>query len=132
MWLECPPDQIISIEKALYGRLSIFKCQSINMTSDTCNPIDVKNIIEAYCNNKRRCQLDLKNNLLGDICPKVHKYLDIEFKCIQRFALSDPCSGKPCGHGATCRNLYGFPECSCPVGSSGDPKKRCCNKLTCG
>ncbi|RMZ98161.1 c-binding -like [Brachionus plicatilis] len=132
MWLQCPADQMISIENAEFGRSDFLKCQSINMTLDLCNPLNVRNLVEEYCNGKRNCKMEVTAEKIGNVCPNVDKYLQIKYRCVLRPSLPNPCLGNPCGFGAFCRNVNGFPECSCPTGTSGDAKVRCCKILTCG
>ncbi|CAF0786128.1 unnamed protein product [Brachionus calyciflorus] len=132
MRLECSADTVISILDAEYGRSNLLKCQSMNMSEYLCNPIDAASIIEILCNNKRRCFMEVNSKSLGDPCPYITKYLQVNYKCVPRPFDLDPCVENPCGYGAVCTNSNGVSLCSCPAGASGDAKVRCCKSTTCG
>ena len=130
--MDCSADTVLNIIEASFGRTTLSVCSSISMSSQLCTPLDVNRILKNLCNQKRRCQLMVNSDTFGKICPSVSKYLLIKYQCIKRPPSSDPCSVNPCGFGAICRNNNGFPVCSCPAGSTGDAKIRCCKNLNCG
>ena len=128
--LGCTADTILSIVEADYGRSDHHKCQSINMSKSLCSPIYVTNILKKKCQNKRRCNVEINTKTFGKMCND--DYLQIKYQCIARPRSPSPCDDNPCGFGAICKNVKGAPVCSCPVGTMGNAKVRCCKKLTCG
>lgn len=34
------------------------------------------------CNNQQKCTVDVSNNLFGDPCPYVPKYLEVNYTCV--------------------------------------------------
>lgn len=66
------------------------------------------------------------------MCKGTYKYLEVQYRCIQREQSSDPCKNSPCGIGAICKNVKGLPDCSCPAGKTGDPNEKCCKPMKCG
>lgn len=132
MSLDCTTDTVLTIIEADYGRSNNHICQSTNMSKSLCSPIYVTNIVKKICQNKRRCQIEINTNTFGIMCNDTTNYLQIKYKCEIRPKSRSPCDDNPCGYGAKCKNVKGTPVCSCPVGTFGDAKVRCCKKLVCG
>ena len=136
--IECPSDQFIDLNSANFGRNDLSICSPksfflIQKFSNTfCNGANVSNIVKNSCNSKRRCRVFVSSSTFGLICPNVSKYLTVRYKCIPRLESNNPCNDNPCGFGALCRNNNGFPLCSCPFQSTGNPNIRCCKNLRCG
>ena len=82
--LTCPVGRLISIQFAMYGRVSQSICESSRMNSDKCvsNIGETVEIVAKICNFKNSCQFNANSDLLGDPCEKFSKYLDIKFECI--------------------------------------------------
>ncbi|CAF0944073.1 unnamed protein product [Brachionus calyciflorus] len=131
MTLQCDVNQRVLVSNAKFGRWESSVCPSLNSSNKLCSGLDVTNLVTNECANKRRCSLHVNEEFLGKICPGVRKYLEVKYKCVQRIPMTNPCADNPCGLGALCRNVGGFATCSCPAGSTGDPKSRCCKNLNC-
>lgn len=131
MTLNCESDKVISVVNAKYGKWISSICPSLSNSNELCYGIDVTGVIKNHCDNNRRCQLPASSELLGQTCPDLKKYLEVKYRCVSRPRMSNPCANNPCGFGAICRNIGGFPVCSCPTGSNGDPKVRCCKSMHC-
>lgn len=87
--IQWPVDQIITLTRVQYGRLNAATCCSLYHSQITCQrntncfSTTVENILETLCNNKQSCSaLAVNNNLGGDPCPSVYKYLNIEYQCL--------------------------------------------------
>ncbi|CAF1099963.1 unnamed protein product, partial [Brachionus calyciflorus] len=129
--INCDSDKVLSVVNAKYGRWeSSSICTSLTESNSFCYGVDSTRALQAECNNKRRCQFQV-NSTLGEVCPGISKYLEVKYRCISRPKMTNPCNDNPCGFGAVCKNSNGLPVCSCPVGSKGDPKVRCCKSINC-
>jgi len=79
--IDCPKDNIIQIKYAMYGRVSITKCQSGKYQYDKCNLIQTNAVANA-CNGLKSCRFHVDSNALNqDPCPDYSKYLDISWSC---------------------------------------------------
>lgn len=123
---------MISILEADYGRTDRFKCQFMNNSKLLCSFLDVTEVVQKNCNDKRRCRFEVDSKTLGEVCQYMSKYLQVKYECKPIPKSKTPCDTNPCGLGAICKNVNDEAVCSCPEGKIGNPEVRCCKQLTCG
>ena len=39
--------------------------------------------VSKRCADKNSCKVPANNGVFGDSCPRVHKYLEVDYQCIQ-------------------------------------------------
>jgi hypothetical protein len=78
----CPNGYVISVSYAMFGRISITKCQYGNYRYDKCNLIQTDAVGNA-CNNLNSCKFKIIDiyELKNDPCPGYSKYMDISLGC---------------------------------------------------
>jgi hypothetical protein len=77
----CPTGYVISVIYAMYGRISITKCQTKNYFYDKCNMIETDSVGKA-CNNLNSCKFMVDNYVsVNDPCQGYSKYLDVSWGC---------------------------------------------------
>ncbi|XP_057292266.1 L-rhamnose-binding lectin CSL3-like [Hydractinia symbiolongicarpus] len=80
--IKCSPGRAITIIYANYGRLSKKICRSrTSQRTTTCKAPKSLRIVKAICNGKRSCKIPAKNEMFGDPCYGVYKYLKVTFTC---------------------------------------------------
>ncbi|KAK2149477.1 hypothetical protein LSH36_450g02092 [Paralvinella palmiformis] len=75
--------QVIATHSAFWGRdddTSICPDPSINGTTD-CSQNNADQIFRLMCDGRTSCQFDPVSTVFGNICPGVHKYLSLTYKC---------------------------------------------------
>ena len=77
--INCPLDQLITVTYAMFGRISIRKCQFGNYKYDKCSSIKT-DFVGKLCNNRNSCDVYGSLNL-DDPCPDISKYLDVTYAC---------------------------------------------------
>ena len=79
--LKCPVGKDIYIRSAIYGH-----------TKRGCGePDKSKKIVSDRCESKRRCRVRASNNVFGDPCHGIFKYLKVGYICISKWE-SSACS----------------------------------------
>ena len=81
----CPHGTRIHLEDAIYGRLDNTTCESMSSflkNGSSCVGDRNASLIEArgYC-KEQSCTIWADNNIFGDPCPHIFKYLNITWKC---------------------------------------------------
>ncbi|ESN96075.1 hypothetical protein HELRODRAFT_189097 [Helobdella robusta] len=96
----CQQNEIIFIEEAVYGRMSIGKCirkEGIPDKSFLNNPsyvgcfVDVKHLIVPECSGKKRCEISVAKIEIETTCYNMFRsYLEVEYTCVrEEFCMSD-------------------------------------------
>ncbi|CAK8674287.1 unnamed protein product [Clavelina lepadiformis] len=78
--VSCPPHYVIDVIDAFYGRLEKNRCRWND--NDHCRAPNSQSIIEGNCQDKMSCVLRAHNDVFGDPCVSVTKYVKIEYNCI--------------------------------------------------
>ena len=89
----CKPNEVVFIERAIYGREKYGKCLSINEEPDEyirnkkgfigCFS-DIKHIIEPRCAGRQSCELIVSKIQVETNCSKYFlKYLDVGYICVK-------------------------------------------------
>ena len=79
--LKCPVGKVIYIRSAIYGR-----------TSEDCKAGNSKQIVSDRCGNKRKCGVRASNDVFGDPCHGIFKYLKVGYICVNVNWESSACS----------------------------------------
>lgn len=74
----------------MYGRISKFKCShsANNDYDEKCAETSNANMketlrkVKLQCDSKKTCILRPNQNLFGNICQKITKYLEIKYACV--------------------------------------------------
>ena len=83
--IQCQRDQIITVNKADYGRMEIGECiTKVNDFMGCTN--DVLPLLDRWCSGRRECTVSVPHNELENMnqdCLEVLiKYLKIEYTCM--------------------------------------------------
>ncbi|KAM9705286.1 uncharacterized protein ACNS7B_001599 [Menidia menidia] len=81
--LKCAQGQVISVQRAVYGRLDRTTCITGRPASQIKNVRCSKpaNKAAERCNGKSSCSVDAKNSVFGDPCYGTYKYLEVDYTC---------------------------------------------------
>lgn len=85
--LHCPPESVINIQSAFYGRKSGDICPHFGGSEGSCT---VEGLLPHYrkmCDNHPFCFAYAHVNADADPCPSVSKYLEIVYSCEQKGGL---------------------------------------------
>ncbi|KAK5617685.1 hypothetical protein CRENBAI_001663 [Crenichthys baileyi] len=83
--LHCPPESVINIQSAFYGRKSNDICPHFEGSEGSCT---VEGVLPQYreaCDNRAFCFAYAHTE--EDPCPSVYKYLEIVYSCEQKVCL---------------------------------------------
>ena len=78
---------MISVTTASYGRSSIDFCQFGYYSNINCRAAKSDSMIKKACNGKNSCQLNPSNEVYGNPCGGVVKYIHVSYKCIKAYVL---------------------------------------------
>ncbi|XP_054627500.1 L-rhamnose-binding lectin CSL1-like [Dunckerocampus dactyliophorus] len=82
--LSCDEWKVISVRKAIYGRLDqttcIFERPPSQVQNDECKS-KVTSVVANSCNGKNSCTIRVSNGAFGDPCGGTYKYLKVFYKC---------------------------------------------------
>lgn len=94
--ISCPPEKIIHVLEAYYGRQNRETCPSSDeYTSNTnCHAGNSHAIVGFICGYKPSCELWAHNSVFGDWCEGTFKYLIVRYQCVDLFVL---CENTPNG-----------------------------------
>ena len=77
--MSCTGSNILTILKVNYGRTDKDKCGGgKNTNCKSPNSMEKASI----CNGLNSCQLRASNTYFGDPCPRVYKYLEVTYGCL--------------------------------------------------
>lgn len=79
--ITCKKGKKIEIVQANYGRLNKRTCRKSPVTN--CRAAKSLALVQSTCHKKARCVLRASNNVFGDPCKGVAKYLLVKYKCGQ-------------------------------------------------
>lgn len=81
--IQCPLGRRINIPRAMYGRLNKKICPLNNHTStNQCKSRSSLKKTKEICDGKMSSVLSANNNIYGDPCVSVYKYLQIRYRCV--------------------------------------------------
>ena len=81
--LQCPSGKWLFIVDANYGRTNSNVCCKPGMPcgSNSCR-LNLNSLASVKCNTLNSCTILATNDLSGDPCPGIFKYLEVFYKCI--------------------------------------------------
>lgn len=87
--MTCAQGQAIVIYQAAFGRQDNHTCadgrdvEQVNQTCPTRDTVVAK--IRRTCEGRQDCTVSVYTDALGDPCPGIYKYLQIEYACRGNF-----------------------------------------------
>lgn len=128
LYVKCGISELIQIKNISLSKSSK-SCPLGNGSILVCkNQSLIYGKVNSSCNGFSKCRIDFDSD---EACFFDGKSLNIDYECKTSEVRSDPCKMISCGRGAFCQNLNEKAECTCPLGSNGDPTIRCCKPLIC-
>ncbi|KAM9705201.1 L-rhamnose-binding lectin CSL3-like [Menidia menidia] len=81
--LKCAQSQVISVQRAVYGRRDRTTCITGRPASQIENVrcSTPANKVAERCNGKSSCSVDAINSVFGDPCYGTYKYLEVDYTC---------------------------------------------------
>ncbi|XP_052761693.1 L-rhamnose-binding lectin CSL3-like [Mya arenaria] len=80
-YLNCPPGRRLVIYAANYGRTRANICPDPSNQNTACISSTTLQKVKTMCQDRRRCQVQAKNEMFGDTCVGTNKYLTVEYEC---------------------------------------------------
>ncbi|XP_019866685.2 L-rhamnose-binding lectin CSL3-like [Aethina tumida] len=81
--LTCGGGGVISIESAVFGRLSSTICADKNMNDQNCQSASSTDIVTNICNGRTDCTINATSSQFGgDPCRGTSKYLQTTYNCV--------------------------------------------------
>lgn len=87
--ISCPSSSVIRITYVSYGRLSTRICPGSNSHHTTCSASSSLPTVRSICDKRPECSIFASNQVFGDPCSSVYKYLVVGYSCVRprrRFA----------------------------------------------
>ena len=94
--IKCPQKQVIHIKSANYGRTKNNVCGT---GRTDCRSTRTTEQMKTKCEGKHACNVKAENNWLGDTCPNVQKYLEVDYVCEPRSSVE---TGGKCNREKVC------------------------------
>lgn len=98
--ITCPESQTIVVVDANYGRTDKWTCGEELADNDRCISAKSEQIIKDKCEGNNFCELDASNEVFGNPCGQIHKYIEVNFHC-----QAGKIVGKAIGNGAVKSSL---------------------------
>ena len=77
--IECPPDHVIDVIVAFYGRYDLMTCpKEGSMGNRSCSSMTAGDYFRGICRNKRKCSIDRP---MHNPCYGTYKYIRVKFLC---------------------------------------------------
>ncbi|ELT94218.1 hypothetical protein CAPTEDRAFT_214161 [Capitella teleta] len=86
---KCGKDQVISITKAMYGRMSFSRCVERDYGYVGCED-DVRHVSDKQCSGRHECEIGIPNSFFDALkpCPgDLKAYFAVEYKCLPVFTM---------------------------------------------
>ena len=81
--LKCDANEVLQIRDANYGRLSVDYCQFGLYRKTNCRSPASLGMIKNTCNGMNLCTLNPSNEIYGNPCGIVVKYISVEYDCVK-------------------------------------------------
>ncbi|XP_022097103.1 adhesion G protein-coupled receptor L2-like isoform X3 [Acanthaster planci] len=75
-------EHILIIESANFGRTDTDTCPRGPNNDTECIQPSSFEIVAERCSNKKHCAVPATNQIFGNPCPDIYKYLEVQFQCI--------------------------------------------------
>lgn len=87
--LTCPGEKMIDIKYANYGRIGHNVCMYRSAGRvNNCYDESHTELVGRLCNGQSACHLPAANEIFGDTCPGVLKYLQVKYRCVWNMMLN--------------------------------------------
>lgn len=85
--LTCSYEKTIDIKFANYGRIGHHVCSRGGYRTgadrvNNCYDESHTDLVARLCNGRSTCLLPASNDVFGDTCPGVLKYLQVKYRCV--------------------------------------------------
>ncbi|PIK40323.1 putative G-protein coupled receptor [Apostichopus japonicus] len=90
--LSCNDSKVIHIHDALYGRTSDKICGNTKPPAGGCKAEHSLSNVTEMCENLTSCSVKASNDVFGDPCQRVGKYLEVTYSCVRICGLNDKCN----------------------------------------
>ncbi len=80
----CPENQVILIQRALYGRMKLGRCVRLGLNYLGC-AADVQRLVDRRCSGRSYCEFyipDAELEALGECLSELKSYLEVTYTCI--------------------------------------------------
>ena len=82
-FIRCEKGTKIKVISALYGRTDDKVCPYGNTNSRTCRSLTSQMKVKWSCNGYRTCHLYASDQIFGNPCSNVSKYLEVKYRCVK-------------------------------------------------
>ena len=82
---ECGKDEVIVMETAVYGRMRMNRCVTVDYGNLGCS-LDVRRHFDSLCSGRQKCDIKVPDDKLYSMkpCPgDVVSYVEASFSCIK-------------------------------------------------
>eukprot|EP00794_Sanderia_malayensis_P015694 gene15694-17277_t len=110
--VNCAGKGVIDVRSAFYGRKSRQHCATGDISNVQCS-VDATNFVKYSCHGKSWCYAGGNSASLGDPCPGISKYMEIEYECkVPAPTTVLPTTKSPYEIAQICENRYSFQSCA--------------------
>ena len=81
-FIRCEKGTKIKIISAVYGRTDDKLCPYGDTNTRTCRSLTSDIKVKWSCNGYKTCHLHASDQIFGDPCQNVSKYLEVKYRCI--------------------------------------------------
>ena len=81
-FIRCEKGTKIKIISAVYGRTDDKLCPYGDTNTRTCRSLTSDITVKWGCNGYKTCHLHASDQIFGDPCQNVSKYLEVKYRCI--------------------------------------------------
>lgn len=82
--ITCNGNKVIKIHSSFYGRDSSIVCGNYDVPDEHCSSASAQSTVISKCDGERFCRVPANNDVFGDPCWGVRKYLTVSWTCEQQ------------------------------------------------
>jgi len=85
--VKCDADEVVVVEHARYGRMSISRCVKQDFGFVGCS-VDVLPVLDTHCSGRRACSVRVLDDNFDNVKPchdDLKSYLEVSYRCIKGF-----------------------------------------------
>jgi len=83
--VKCEADEVVVVEHARYGRMSISRCVKQDFGFVGCS-VDVLPVLDNHCSGRRACSVRVLDDNFDNVKPchdDLKSYLEVSYRCIK-------------------------------------------------
>jgi len=83
--IKCESDEVVVVEHARYGRMSISRCVKQDFGFVGCS-VDVLPVLDTHCSGRRACSVRVLDDNFDNVKPchdDLKSYLEVSYRCIK-------------------------------------------------